>query len=96
MGMQQRQLAVPAGLAPEELATVQREFVHLAFQRLRVDRAVTADEVEEAVRRLDAGELDDMIAAAAPQQEAPAAPERYADLKPFDYRAWRARHGVKD
>jgi hypothetical protein len=88
---------VTAGAAPaDEVATVQRAFVHLAFRQLRLDHSATPDEVEEAMRLIDTGQLDGVIERSAPSQERPARPERYADVKPFSYRAWKERHGVKD
>lgn len=78
-----------------QAGTVLRAVVDLAFRRLRVNREVSPDEIEQAMQLIDAGQLDEAIERAAPALQ-PAAPERYEDLKPFSHEAWKARHGVKD
>lgn len=94
MVMQQRILATANGASTATDAVVQQT-VELAFSRLRLDRAASADQIEEVVRLLDTGALDDVLERSAPPV-APAAPRRYADVKPFSHEAWKQRHGVKD
>lgn len=90
----QRQLST-AGIAfAEKATTVQHAFVDLAFRRLRLSHAATPDEIERTMRVLDSGRLDALMDDMVPMSE-PAAPERYADVKPFDHEAWKARHASK-
>jgi hypothetical protein len=96
MPMRQRDPGPADAARSDEAATVQRAFVDLAFRQLRLDHAATPDEVEEAMRRIDAGQLDSVIERCAPPHERPAAPERYVDVTPFSHEAWKARHGAKD
>jgi hypothetical protein len=96
MTMQQRNLATAGDALSDEATMVQRVFVDLAFRHLRLDHSATADEIEKAMRRIDAGELDSVIERCAQSHERPAVPERYVDVTPFSHEAWKARHGVKD
>lgn len=82
------EFASPAG-------TVLRAVVDLAFRRLRMNQEVSPDEIEQTVRLIDTGQLDEAIERATPALQ-PAAPERYEDLQAFSHEAWKARHGVQD
>jgi hypothetical protein len=92
MVMQQRVSSTANGATE---IVVQRA-VELAFDRLRLDRSATADQVEEIVHLVDSGALDTAIERNAPPGGRAAAPRRYADVKPFSYDAWKLRHDVKD
>lgn len=72
-------------------SAVHREFVDLAFRRLRLGYVPTANEIENAMIVIDSGQLDEMLQQQAPQLQ-PADPELYADVKPFDHNAWKDRH----
>jgi hypothetical protein len=95
MVMRQRILATAHGATTATDEVVQRT-VELAFSQLRVDRHATADQIEDVVRLVDMGALDEIIERSAPPVGPPAAPRRYADVKPFSHEAWKQRHGIKD
>jgi hypothetical protein len=50
--------------------------------------------VEQLVRELDEG-LHDAVLLAEAGEQAPAAPEPYADVKPFDYQRWARSKGIE-
>jgi len=59
--------------------------------RLHVNQAISVGRVEQTMRVLDSGQLDALIERMVPESK-PAAPERFADVKPFDHEAWKSRH----
>lgn len=61
---------------------------------MATERHAASAGVEQLVRDLDAGFYDDRLP---PQSEAlgTGAPQKFADVQPFDVRAWAARKGVK-
>lgn len=75
-------------------AIVQQEVLDLAFRRLRLGHTPSAKETERAMSIIDSGQLDAMLEQAAPPPQS-GAPERYADVKPFNHEAWKARHSSK-
>lgn len=66
------------------------------FNKLRLGRNPTADQIEDAVRLLDSGALDEILQRAAPPVDRAVVPQRYADIKPFSHDDWKRRHRVKD
>lgn len=75
---------------------LRREFVDLAFNRLRLDRTVSPNEVERAMRLIDSGAMDGLIHDSAPVEQPPSNGEMYIDVKPFSYIEWKKRHGVNE
>ena len=90
-----RRLLRPLGdTYDSKTAIVQHAFVDLAFRRLRLGHTPTANEIEHTMHVIDAGQLDAMMEDAMPPLQPPE-PERYANVKPFDHEAWKARHVSK-
>lgn len=73
--------------------TIRHAFVDLAFRLLRLGHAASADEVERTMRVIDSGQLDQLVEDMVPMSEANA-PERYADVKPFNHETWKERHAI--
>lgn len=92
--LMRRLLCLLGGTFGNRVAIVQEEVLDLAFHRLRLGHTPTADEIERAVSAIDSGQLDAMLEQAAPPPQS-GAPERYADVKPFNHEAWKARHSSK-
>lgn len=61
---------------------------------MATERRPSPTNVEQLVRDLDAGFYDDQLPPV-PVEGQEAAPQRFADLRPFDVRAWAARKGIK-
>jgi hypothetical protein len=78
-----------------EMTAVQRDFIHLAFRRLRLGHAPTPAEIEGAMRLIDSGALDGMLESGSPPVQS-AGVERYADIHPFDHEVWKRRHDAKE
>jgi hypothetical protein len=95
MAAQHKVLATADGPDTAAFATVHREFLDLAFRRLRLSESASAADVERAVSLIDSGALDTAIARASPPAEPLVASEPFADAQPFSYEGWKARHGVK-
>jgi hypothetical protein len=70
--------------------------IELAFTKLRVGWDATPEQVEEVVRLVDEGGLDDAIEARAPSREVAARRRRFETLQEFSYEAWKNRRGLKD
>ncbi len=76
-------------------ALVQRA-VDLAFRRLKLDRPLLAESIDQLVDLLDSGDLDPVLE----HNSAPIVDvrpvRRYADSKTFSHEDWKRRHGVQD
>ena len=83
-----------AGALAHASAAVTRSVLQFVFGDLKVRRGASADRIEEAVKLLEAGELDHKIR----QQFVPESlleaekPGAFEDVKPFNYAEWKARH----
>lgn len=56
---------------------------------------MTAAELERLVAELDAGVFDGQGPVPLDGLPAPAQPQRFSELQPFDVRAWAERKGIK-
>ena len=54
---------------------------------------LSADELEQLVKDLESGRLDDPLQL--PKSVEPAGLEKFADVKPFDVRQWAERRNIK-
>ncbi len=75
---------------------VRREFVDLAFNRLRVDLPISPNKVEKAMRLIDSGAMDAFIERVVPAESPHPTVEMYVDVKTFSHTAWKKRHGVSE
>lgn len=91
-----RRGTAPDVSAAEAEEILRREFVDLAFNRLRLDRRITPDQVERAMGAIDSGALDGFIQSVAPADHRRSNTEMYVDVKPFTYSEWKKRHGVNE
>jgi hypothetical protein len=78
-----------------EMTAVQRDFIDLAFRRVRLNHAPSPAEIEGAMHLIDSGALDGMLESGSPPVQ-PAGAERYADIQPFDHEAWKRRHDAEE
>jgi len=72
-----------------------RDFVDLAFSRLRLNRPISPDQVESAMRLIDSGVMDGFIERVVPPEQPHSTVGMYVNVKPFSYAEWKKRHGVE-
>jgi hypothetical protein len=82
--------------SPNELGSTEsfiQSTIKLAASSLRVNRSVSAAEVQRIVDILDAGELDGAIERNAPVRAQKLESRNFADVTPYSDKDWLARHG---